>query len=88
MHILDISAQKLGEGLSIVIDILNPEVIVIGAIYTRCQKLMETRMLETIVRETLPDAKKVCQIMPSELGEKIGAYSVLSVGANLLTQNN
>jgi len=88
LQIFDISAQKLGEGLSIVIDLLNPELIVIGGIYTRCRNLMEPVMLEAIAKETLPNAGRVCRILPSELAEQIGAYSALSVAADLLTKNN
>ena len=36
--IYETSAIYLGKGLSMVIDILNPEVIVIGGIYTRNKK--------------------------------------------------
>jgi glucokinase len=86
LRIFDLSAKKLGEGLSIIIDVLNPEVIVIGGVYTRCRSLMEKRMLEVIARETLPNAGRVCRILPSELGEQIGAYSALSVAADVLTK--
>ncbi len=55
LQIFDISANELGKGLSIIIDILNPEAIVIGGIYTRCRTLMDTRMLEII-------KKKHCRI--------------------------
>ncbi|MFA7141136.1 MAG: ROK family protein, partial [Proteiniphilum sp.] len=54
LEIFDISAKSLGKGLSIVIDILNPESIVIGGIYTRCEELMQGRMLEIIRKEALP----------------------------------
>lgn len=87
LEIFDISARKLGEGLSIIIDVLNPEVIVIGGIYTRCKVLMEPRMLQVIERETLSGARRVCRVLPSALGEQIGAYSALSVAADLLTKN-
>ncbi len=88
LKIFDLSAKKLGEGLSIIIDVLNPEVIVIGGVYTRCKDLMETEMLKIIKRETLPDAGSVCRVLPSGLGEQIGAYSALSVAVDLLTKTN
>jgi glucokinase len=86
LRIFDISAHKLGKGLSIIIDILNPEAIVIGGIYTRCRSLMETRMLGIIKKEALPNSRHVCKIMISQLGEQIGDYAALSVAANLLTK--
>lgn len=81
----DISSRKLGEGLSIIIDILNPELIVIGGVYTRCQELMVPRMQEVIGQEALPEARRVCRVVGSQLGEQIGSYSALSVAANLIT---
>lgn len=87
LQIFDISAYELGKGLSIVIDILNPQVIVIGGIYTRCRTLMENRMLEIIKKEALPNSKHVCKVMVSQLGEQIGDYAALSVATNLLTKS-
>lgn len=87
LQIFDISSRELGKGLSIVIDILNPEIIVIGGIYTRCQKLMEGRMMEIINNEALPLANDVCKVEISKLGEQIGDYAALSVASNLLTNN-
>ena len=70
-----------------VIDILNPELIVIGGIYTRGKDLMETLMLEVIKKEALPNSSLVCKIVVSSLNEQIGDYSALSVAENLLTKN-
>lgn len=84
LRIFDVSAAKLGTGLSVVIDILNPEVIVIGGIYTRCRELMEPRMMEVIRSEALPNALSACRIVPASLGEQIGDYAALSVAANAL----
>jgi len=86
LKVFDVSARKLGEGLSIIIDILNPELIVIGGVYTRCKELMEPRMLETISQEALSNSSKVCRVVGSQLGEQIGSYSALSVAADLLNK--
>lgn len=82
--IYKLSAEKLGEGISILIDVLNPEVIVIGGIYGRCQELMEPYILEVVKKESLFYSEQVCSIKKSGLGESIGDYSALSVAANLL----
>lgn len=87
LQIFDISAKALGKGISIIIDILNPEVIVIGGIYTRCQALMEMRMLEIIKKEALLNSRQVCNVLISHLGEQIGDYAALSVAANLLNNS-
>ena len=78
-----ISARHLGKGLSIVIDILNPELIVIGSIYARNEGMFKDLMWEVIDKEALPLAGKVCRVVPAALGESIGDYAALSIAANL-----
>jgi glucokinase len=87
LEIFDTSARQLGRGLAVVIDILNPEVVVIGGIYTRCRELMEGRMMEMIRREALPLSAGVCRVEPAQLSEQIGDYAALSVAVNLLNKN-
>ena len=77
-------AQYLGKALSVLIDVLNPEIIVLGSIYCRAQGLIEQTMLEVIDNETIIHARKVCKIVPAGLGESIGDYAALSVAANAL----
>lgn len=84
LEIYRISASYLGKGLSIAIDILNPEVIVVGGIYTRNEQMMRPYVLEQIEREALPHARRVCEIRPARLGEQIGDYAALSVAADLI----
>ena len=76
------SARYLGRGLSIVIDLINPEMIVIGSIYARNEAFMKPLMEEVIAREALPLASRVCRVVPAALGEEIGDYAALSVAAN------
>lgn len=76
----------LGKGLSILIDVLNPELIILGTIFTRSGDLLQPILDETIAREALPLASKVCRIVPAALNEKIGDYASLSVAAYNITQ--
>ena len=77
-------AQYLGKALSILIDVLNPEIIVLGSIYCRAQKLIEPAMQEVIDRETIIHTRRVCKIVPAGLGEAIGDYAALSVAVNAI----
>ncbi|MCC8155100.1 MAG: ROK family protein [Tannerellaceae bacterium] len=81
IEIYSLCGMYLGKALSIVIDILNPELIILGSIYGRAQKLIEPSMQEIIEKETLIHTRKVCKIVPAGLGEQIGDYAALSVGA-------
>ena len=80
------SATYLGRGPVIVIDLINPELIVIGGIYTRNREMMEPFVLREIEREALSHARRVCSIRPAALGEQIGDYAALSVAADLIKE--
>ena len=74
--------DMLGRGLSVLIDILNPERIVIGSIYARSGALMRNSMEKAVKRESLTYPQKVCEIVPAELGESIGDVAAISVAAS------
>jgi glucokinase len=75
---------QLGRGLAILVDILNPERIVIGSIYGRQQKMLEPIVLKELRKEVLPDTYSVCEILPAALGESVGDLASLSVALNTL----
>jgi glucokinase len=76
-----ICGEKLGSGLSILIDILNPEVIVIGSVFQRAESLLRDAMEKKIEEEALFYARKVCKVVPAALTENIGDVAALSVAA-------
>jgi glucokinase len=78
-EIYEISGSFLGKGLSIAIDIINPEVIVLGGIFSRSKELMVDAMNRELRKEALSNALNVCRIVPAALGESIGDYAALSV---------
>jgi glucokinase len=76
------SAEKLATILAFTIDILNPEVIALGGVFMRNADLFMP-VVDTILDcEALPLARKVCRIVPAELGENIGDYAALAVASN------
>jgi glucokinase len=79
LEIFGISGRYLGRGLSLLIDILNPRMIVIGSVYARCRKFLEPACMEIIRQEALTQAREVCKIVPAALGEEVGDYASLSV---------
>lgn len=79
--------RMLGEGLSMLIDVLNPECIVIGSVFLRAECLLRDAMEEVIQREALPEARKICRILPAGLGEQLGDYAALSVAASIQNDN-
>lgn len=81
-EIIKISAEYLGMGLSILIDVLNPQCIVIGSIYTRNVDLFKPHIDRILGLEAIPSAVDVCEIKPALLGDSIGDYAALCVAAN------
>ena len=73
------SGRYLGKGLSILIDILNPEMIIIGSVFERSRHLLWPYAKEEIDRESLKLAREVCRVVPSELGNSIGDYAALAL---------
>ncbi len=78
-EVYEISGRYLGKGLAVLIDILNPEKIVIGSIYERSENLLKESMLKALKAEALEEALSVCEIVPAVLGDKIGDYAAISV---------
>ncbi len=79
LRVFNISAEKLGMGLSMLIDVLNPELIVIGSVYARAEALFRDVTLRVIEKEALAASASVCRIVPAMLGDSIGDVAALSV---------
>ncbi len=79
MEIYHTVALHLGKGIAIIIDMLNVEVVVIGSIFVRQQKILEGPMWQSILKEALPLSAKACRVVPAGLGEDLGNYAALSV---------
>jgi glucokinase len=79
LEIIRVSAEYLGRGLAVLIDILNPECIVIGSIYARNEMLFKPHVDRILAEEAIPSALEVCQIKPAFLGESIGDFAALCV---------
>jgi len=71
--------EKLGEALALFIDLINPERVVIGSIYQRCEKFIAPAMKAVISREALPDSARDCEVRPAELGDEIGSYAAVAI---------
>lgn len=80
MRVYHICGEMLGRGLSILIDILNPECIILGSIFQRSGHLLQESMQRVLEAECLAVSRAVCRILPAKLGENIGDYAALAVG--------
>ena len=72
-------AEYLGKGLAILIDIINPQLIILGSIYGRAQSLIEPYMRKTLQEEAISESYKDCVIVPPGLSENIGDIAALAL---------
>ncbi len=79
LEIYRLCGEYLGRGLSVLIDILNPEAIVLGSIYERSGHLLYESMTKALKRESLGMSLEVCKILPAELGDSIGDRAAIAV---------
>ena len=77
LSVIQECGEKLGLGISNIIDIINPEIVVIGSIYGR--ELRFAPIVEQVVaREAIPFSWEVCRIVCAGLGESVGDFAAVA----------
>jgi glucokinase len=79
IEIYRVCGHYLGRGLSLLIDVLNPEIIILGSIFGRVRPLIEDAMRAVIDVEALADSNTDCRIVSAGLGESIGDMAALTL---------
>lgn len=79
LRIFEKSGEMFGRGLAYLLDIINPQRILVGSIFLRCEKFIRPAMERTLKAESLPYTYGVCEVLPVGLGERIGDLAALSV---------
>lgn len=77
MAVFDRAALHLGRGLAILVDLLNPERIILGGIGMRMADALVDPARRVLAAEALPEALRVCEVVPAFLGESIGDLASL-----------
>ena len=77
IKIYETSGRYLGRTAALLMDILNPQRIVVGSIFARSEDLMRKAMEKEIEKEALPYTRDCCKVVPAELGNKIGDYAAV-----------
>jgi len=78
IRVYETCGEYLGRGLSVLIDIINPEKIVIGSIFARSENLLADAMNKVIKKEALSLAAECCSVVPAKLSENIGDYAAIA----------
>ena len=71
--------EKLGSGIASLVNIFNPELVVLGGGFAAAGELLFEPARATVAREALPPARDLVRIVPAELGPDAGL-----VGAGLI----
>lgn len=78
-RIVRFTGKRLGAVLAILVDVLNPERLVIGGLAMRLGENLLEPARQVVLREALRPAALSCQIVPAALGERIGDVAALCV---------
>ena len=77
MAVAEVAGHWMGRGLALLIDALNPQVIVFGSLGVVLGERILAPARRVIAREALPQAVAACELMPSVLGSEIGDIASL-----------
>lgn len=64
-----------GRGIAYLVDILNPDCVVIGSIFMRCEDLLREPMEKELKKEALCYSAEVLSVVPAQVGEQIGDFA-------------
>jgi glucokinase len=73
------TGERLGQALAILVDLFNPERIVIGGLAMRMGESLLAPARASMNREALPASSKLCQVVPAALGERIGDVAAICI---------
>ena len=82
LGVIEKCAFYLGRGIALLIDILNPQCIVLGSIFARSEGLFRGIVESVVAEEALAASRRQCVIRPALLGELLGDKAALGVAVN------
>jgi glucokinase len=71
------AGRWFGRGLAMLVDVLNPDVIVVGTLGVVLGDLLLEPARAVVRAEALPRAVAVCRIVPAQLGSRLGDVAAL-----------
>jgi glucokinase len=71
------AGRRMGQGMALLIDALNPQVIVLGSLAVAMGERILGPARQVVAEEALPQAAAACEILPSVLGSRIGDVASL-----------
>lgn len=71
--------RMLGKGLALLVDSFNPECIVIGSVFVRCEELLRPAMEEELKKEAIEFSLNGLRVVPAGTGEALGDLASIMV---------
>ena len=71
--------RMLGRGIAQLTDVLNPETIVIGSIFVRCEDLLRAPMEAELKQEAICHSTAKLRVVPAATGEQLGDLASIMV---------
>jgi glucokinase len=82
LGVAEAAGRWMGRGLALLIDALNPQVIVFGSLGVALGERIFAPARKIIAAEALPQAVAACELLPSALGKQIGDIASLMAALN------
>lgn len=79
--------EKLGDALAILVDVVNPEYVIIGGLALRFGEEVLAPARKRMMREALSSSARACTVVPAGLGENIGDVAALCVALDGLAKS-
>lgn len=80
----DRTGRMLGRGVALLVDAFNPECVVIGSIFGRCEDLLRPAMEEELRREAISYSLQGLRVVPAGTGESLGDFAGVMVALHAL----
>jgi len=74
---------RFGQGLAVLVDILNPEAVIAGSIFTRAHRFLYEPAMRALREEALPESLTGFRLLPAALGDRIGDYAAIAIGVSI-----
>jgi glucokinase len=77
LDVVEVAARWLGRATAMLIDLLDPEAVILGSLAVRAGDLFLPTVVDVVQMETA-DRTRSCVVVPAGLGESIGDVAALS----------
>ena len=82
-EVFAVSGKYLGRALALLIDVLNPQRILLGSVYGHCKDLLYDTMVAEIEKEAISFSREACEIKACGLGDAINDYEAIAIALHM-----